>query len=42
MSGVPMPDSSWLAVPEGGKFAGMRMMVVRIPRFSRGSQNGCP
>ena len=28
MSGVPMPLSSRLAEPDGGKFAGIRMIVV--------------
>ena len=37
-----MPLSSRVAVPEGGKFAGMRMMVVLMPRAASGSQNGWP
>ena len=31
-----------MALPEGGKFAGMRTTVVSIPRFSSTSQKGCP
>ena len=42
MSGVPMPPSSRVAVPDGGKLAGMRMIVVRMPCCSSTSQNGCP
>jgi hypothetical protein len=42
MSGVPIPDSSWVARSDGGKFAGIRTIVVRTPRFSRTSQKGCP
>ena len=41
-SGVPMPDSSRVALPEGGKFAGMRTTVVWIPRLPSTSQKGCP
>ena len=37
-----MPLNSRVAVPEGGKFAGMRMIVVSMPRASSTSQNGCP
>ena len=37
-----MPDSSRVALPEGGKLAGMRTIVVRMPRFSSTSQKGCP
>ena len=33
MSGVPMPETSRVAVPEGGKFAGMRRIVVSNPVF---------
>ena len=40
MSGVPIPLSSRVAVPEGGKLAGMRTMVVSMPRASSTSQNG--
>ena len=39
---MPIPDSSRVALPEGGKFAGMRTTVVWIPRFSSTSQKGCP
>ncbi len=42
MSGVPMPLSSRVAVPDGGKLAGMRMMVVSMPRASSTSQNAVP
>ncbi len=42
MSGVPMPLSSRVAVPEGGKLAGIRTIVVSIPRASSASQNGVP
>ena len=42
MSGVPMPLSSRVAVPDGGKLAGMRMIVVSTPRSSSTSQNGLP
>ena len=42
MSGVPIPDSSRLAVPEGGKSAGMRRTVVRTPCSSSTCQNGVP
>ena len=42
MSGVPIPLNSRVAVPDGGKFAGMRMIVVSIPRSSSTSQNGRP
>ena len=42
MSGVPMPESSRVAVPEGGKLAGMRITVVSTPTFSSFSQNGVP
>ena len=42
MSGVPIPLSSRVAVPEGGKLAGMRTMVVSTPRCSSTSQKGVP
>ena len=42
MSGVPIPLSSRVAVPEGGKLAGMRTIVVRTPWSSSTSQNGRP
>ena len=37
-----MPESSRYAEPEGGKLAGIRMIVVGIPWPSRTSQNGVP
>ena len=42
MSGVPIPLSSWLASPDGGKFAGMRTIVDSMPCCSRSAQNGVP
>ena len=42
MSGVPMPLNSRVAEPDGGKFAGIRMIVVRTPCCSSASQNGWP
>ena len=42
MSGVPIPESSRCAVPEGGKLAGMRMIVVLTPCRSSASQNASP
>jgi len=41
-SGVPMPLSSRVAVPEGGKLAGMRTIVVSTPWSSITCQNGVP
>ena len=41
-SGVPIPLSSRLAVPEGGKLAGMRITVVGMLFSSSTSQNGVP
>ena len=37
-----MPDSSRDAVPDGGKLAGMRMIVVGTSLASSTSQNGVP
>ncbi len=42
MSGVPIPASSRVAVPVGGKSAGIRMIVVSMPFASSGSQKGVP
>ena len=42
MSGVPIPLSSRVAVPDGGKFAGIRTIVVSMPCCSSTSQNGWP
>jgi hypothetical protein len=37
-----MPLSSRVAVPDGGKFAGIRRIVVSMPWLSSTSQNGVP
>ena len=42
MSGVPIPESSVVAVPDGGKFAGIRMIVLGMPCASRSSQKAWP